>query len=128
MLMWQGLKKTCIGIYFIDQIWMIKTEYLGWSTLKSNYYQTLIDFEFFFFFSLRGSIRGILQLSCLKIWILFTQEYIMAFWMKTITKSNRFYWSLYVWQSSSIFSFSNVNWSEFFEVLIILKRFTSIWI
>jgi hypothetical protein len=29
MLTWQGLEKTCIGIYFTDQIWMIKTEYLG---------------------------------------------------------------------------------------------------
>jgi hypothetical protein len=50
MLTWQGLEKTCIGIYFSDQIWMIKIEYLGWSTLKSNYYQTSIDFVFFFFF------------------------------------------------------------------------------
>jgi hypothetical protein len=46
MLTWQGLEKTCIGIYFSDQIWIIKTKYLGWSTLKSNYYQTSIDFEF----------------------------------------------------------------------------------
>jgi hypothetical protein len=30
---------------------VIKTEYLEWSTLKSNYYQTLIDFENFFFFT-----------------------------------------------------------------------------
>jgi hypothetical protein len=37
-----------------------------------------------------GSIRCILQLSCLQIWILFTQEYVMAFWMKTITKSTWF--------------------------------------
>jgi hypothetical protein len=51
MWMWQGLEKTCIGIYFSDQIWVIKTEYLGWSTLKSNYYQTLIDFEFLFLFT-----------------------------------------------------------------------------
>jgi hypothetical protein len=28
MLTWQGLKKTCIGIYFSDQIWIIKIEYL----------------------------------------------------------------------------------------------------
>jgi hypothetical protein len=28
MLTYQGLEKTCIGIYFSDQIWMIKTEYL----------------------------------------------------------------------------------------------------
>jgi hypothetical protein len=28
MLMWQGLEKTSIGIYFSDQIWVIKTEYL----------------------------------------------------------------------------------------------------
>jgi hypothetical protein len=46
MLTYQGLEKTCIGIYSDDQIWVIKIEYLGWSTLKSNYYQTSIDFEF----------------------------------------------------------------------------------
>jgi hypothetical protein len=51
MLMWQGLRKTCIGIFFSDQIWVIKTEYLGLSTLKSNYYQTSIDFELIFFFA-----------------------------------------------------------------------------
>jgi hypothetical protein len=51
MLTWQGLEKTCIGIYFSDQIWVIKTEYLGRSTLKSNYYQTSIDFELIFFFN-----------------------------------------------------------------------------
>jgi hypothetical protein len=51
MLTWQGLEKTWIGIYFSDQIWVIKTEYLGWSTLKSNYYQTSIDFELNFFFT-----------------------------------------------------------------------------
>jgi hypothetical protein len=39
---------------------------------------------------MHGSIRCILQLSCLLIWILFTQEYVIAFWMKTITKSSRF--------------------------------------
>jgi hypothetical protein len=90
----QGLEKTCIGIYFSDQIWVIETEYLGWSILKSNYYQTLIDFELNLFS--HGLIHCILQLSCLQIWILSTQEYVMAFWMKTITKSTQFCWSLYV--------------------------------
>jgi hypothetical protein len=46
------------------------------------------------FFS-HGSIRCIVQLSCLQIWILFTQEYVMAFWMKTINRSTRFCWWLY---------------------------------
>jgi hypothetical protein len=107
MLTWQGLEKTCIGIYFNDQIWVIKSEYLGWSTLKSNYYQTLIDFDFFFFFFFfsYGSICCILQRSCLQIWILFTQEYVMAFWMKTITKSTRFCWSLYIHCSIQNLSF-----------------------
>ena len=93
MLIWQGLAKTSIGSYFSDQIWVIKTKYLGWSTLKSNYFQTLIDFELNFF--PHGSIHCIKQLSCLQIWILFIQEYVITFWMKTITKSTRFCWSLY---------------------------------
>jgi hypothetical protein len=29
MLTWQGLEKTCIGIYSNDQLWVIKIEYLG---------------------------------------------------------------------------------------------------
>jgi hypothetical protein len=29
MLTYQGLEKTCIGIYFNGQIWVIKTEYFG---------------------------------------------------------------------------------------------------
>jgi hypothetical protein len=29
MLTWQGLEKTCIGIHFSDQLWVIKIEYLG---------------------------------------------------------------------------------------------------
>jgi hypothetical protein len=61
---------------------MIKTEYLGWSALKSNYYQTSIDFELNFFS--HGSIRCILQLSCLQIWILFTQDMLWHFeWKKS---------------------------------------------
>jgi hypothetical protein len=92
--MWQGLEKTCIGIFFSDQIWVIKTEYLGWLTLKSNYYQTLIDFGLFFYS--HGSICCILQVPCLQIWILSTQECVMAFWMKTITKSTWFCWTLYI--------------------------------
>jgi hypothetical protein len=51
MFTWQGLEKTYIGIYFSYQLWLIKIEYLRWSTLKSNYYQTLIDFELIFFFT-----------------------------------------------------------------------------
>jgi hypothetical protein len=51
MLTWQGLEKICIGIYFSDQIWMIKIKYLECSTLKSNYYQTSIDFVLNFFFT-----------------------------------------------------------------------------
>jgi hypothetical protein len=49
MLTWQGLEKTCIVIYFSDQTLVTKIEYLSWSTLKSNYYQTSIDFELNFF-------------------------------------------------------------------------------
>jgi hypothetical protein len=37
----------------------------------------LIDFELNFF--AHGAICCILQLSCLQIWILFTQEYVMTF-------------------------------------------------
>jgi hypothetical protein len=50
MFTWQGLEKTYIGIYFSYQLWLIKIEYLRWSTLKSNYYQSLIDFELNSFF------------------------------------------------------------------------------
>jgi hypothetical protein len=40
-------------------------------------------------------IHCILQLPCLQIWILFTQEYAMAFWMKAITESTQFCLSMY---------------------------------
>jgi hypothetical protein len=50
MFTWWGLEKTYIGLYFSYQLWLIKTESLRWSTLKSNYYQILIDFELNFFF------------------------------------------------------------------------------
>ena len=54
------VEKTYIGIYFSDQIWMVdqfevqllddQKWVLGLMTLKSNYYQTLIDFKLYIYF------------------------------------------------------------------------------
>jgi hypothetical protein len=72
---------------------VIKIEYLGWWTLNpiTNKYQLILSLKMS-----HGSICCILQLLCLQTWILFTQVYAMAFWMKTITKSIRFCLLLYL--------------------------------
>jgi hypothetical protein len=94
-----------------------------WSTLgDQNWVFGVINFEiqllkninwFWVDFFSHGSIHGILQLSCLQIWILFTQEYAMAFWMKAITKSTWFCLSLYFSYVTIIVEYLYYEYNQF---------------
>jgi hypothetical protein len=88
-----GLKRYTLDFILVINFGWSKLSIWGdqlWNPINTKHWLILS----FFFFS-HGSIHCILQLSCLQTWILFTQEYAMAFWMKTITKSTRFCLSIY---------------------------------
>jgi hypothetical protein len=90
----RGLKKHTLEFILVINFGWLKLSIWGdqlWNPITTKHWLILSLFIFS-----HGSIRCILQLSCLQIWILFTQEYAMAFWMKTITKSTQFCLSLYV--------------------------------
>jgi hypothetical protein len=90
----RGLKRHTLEFILVINFGWSKLSIWGdqlWNPITTKHWLILSQF----FFS-HGSILCILQLSCLQIWILFTQEYAMAFWMKTITKSTRFCLSLYI--------------------------------